>query len=423
MELKRVIGKDSKHAMELVRQEFGPDALVVSSHKVNRKFEMIVAVDITPDPSLIDQADDLLVEVKAQGEQKQTPCFSAVLHGEQNQEPAMTNDRAQEIVNLFKTEMQLLKKELAQLRSASAWQQHNTGTDNRLQTQLNQYQLPSTSKLLILDAINDITCPKEAESRIHDLFSSSLLVSDQTPENLSGVHAIFGLTGAGKTTMISKLATQFVTTSHRDALTVISFADQKLGAWNQIQLICSALGIQCFRCADRQMLETIIRELPDDQCILIDTPGLHIDQTYQDIQSVVPDALMHLLVNAEISRSSCEKLLNHELGWDSVNIAEMSPQPDTWVLIDALSQQSQLHLWVKTTDGDLNQPVELIDAGRLLECAIQRLSLTDSQDLNETVEDPESGRQIGEETTTLDYLAGLRADPNDRSPKSAQNTH
>ena len=63
MELKRVIGKDSKHAMELVRQEFGPDALVVSSHKVNRKFEMIVAVDITPDPSLIDQADDLLVEV------------------------------------------------------------------------------------------------------------------------------------------------------------------------------------------------------------------------------------------------------------------------------------------------------------------------------------------------------------------------
>jgi hypothetical protein len=82
-----------------------------------------------------------------------------------------------------------------------------------------------------------------------------------------------------------------------------------------------------------------------------------------------------------------------------------------------------LHLWVKTTDGDLNQPVELIDAGRLLEGAIQRLSLTDSQDLNETVEDPESGRQIGEETTTLDYLAGLRADPNDRSPKSAQNTH
>ena len=420
MELKRIIGKDSKHAMELVRQEFGPDALVVSSHKVNRKFEMIVAVDIAPDPSLIDQTDGLLIEV--QGERKQTPRFSAVLHGEQKQEPVMTNDRAQEIVDLFKTEMRLLKKELAQLRSASAWQQHDTETDTRLQTQVNQYELPSTSKLLILDAINTITNPNEAESRIHDLFSPSLIVSDQTPENLSGVHAIFGLTGVGKTTMIGKLATQIVTTSPRDSLTVISFADQKLGAWNQIQLICSTLGIRCFRCTDRQMLETIIRELPNDQCILIDTPGLNIDQTYRDIQSVVPDTLMHLLVNAEISRSSCEKLLNHSLGWDSVNIAEMSPKPDTWVLIDALSQQPQLHLWVRTTDGDFSQPVELINADRLLESAIQRLSLTDSQDLKDTVENPESGRQIGEETTTLDYLVGLRADPHDRSPKAAQNT-
>ena len=120
---------------------------------------------------------------------------------------------AQEIVNLFKTEMRLLKKELAQLRSASAWQQHNTKTDTRLQTQVSQYELPSTSKLLILDAINNITNRKEAESRIHDLFSSSLLVSDQTPENLSGVHDL-GLTGAA-TTMIGKLATQIVTT-HRE---------------------------------------------------------------------------------------------------------------------------------------------------------------------------------------------------------------
>jgi flagellar biosynthesis protein FlhF len=419
MELKRIIGKDSKHAMELVRQEFGPDALVVSSHKVNRKFEMIVAVDITPDPSLINPPHAKSLEDK--NNQKTRPSFSTVLHGENLTESGITNDRAQEIVNLFKTEMQLLKKELAQLRSASAWQQHNTETNNRLQTQVNQYQMPSTSKLLILDAINHITHPKEAESRIHELFSSSLLVSDQTPENLSGVHAIFGLTGAGKTTMIGKLATQLAATGRQDSLTIISFADHKLGAWNQVQLICSGLGVQCFRCSDRQMLETIIRELPDDQCILVDTPGLDINQTYQDIQSVVPDALMHVIVNAEISRSSCGKLLNDGLDWDSINVAEMSPQPDIWVLIDALSQQPQLHLWLKTTDQDLNQPVELIDTDRLLEDAIQRLSLTESESPDSNAEHRHIGRQIGEETTTLDYLTGLRADPNDRNRASAQN--
>ena len=39
MELKRIIGKDSKHAMELVRQEFGPDAWGFCFHKVNRKLK------------------------------------------------------------------------------------------------------------------------------------------------------------------------------------------------------------------------------------------------------------------------------------------------------------------------------------------------------------------------------------------------
>ena len=61
MELNRVIGKDSKHAMEMVQQQFGPDALVISSQKVNQRFEMIVAVDIAPDPSLIDVPDHQLL--------------------------------------------------------------------------------------------------------------------------------------------------------------------------------------------------------------------------------------------------------------------------------------------------------------------------------------------------------------------------
>lgn len=419
MELKRIIGKDSKHAMELVRREFGPDALVISSHKVNHRFEMIVAVDIAPDPSLINRPDDELLQV--QHEQAATPRFSAILHAEQSPEASITNDRAQEIVNLFKSEMHILKKELAQLRSASAWRYQSGEVDNLIESKISQYELPSTSKLLILDAINNVTDPTEAANRIHELFSSALLANDHEPENLSGVHAIFGLTGAGKTTMIGKLATQLVAAARGESLTIISFADHKLGAWNQMQLICSGLGIQCFRCSDRQMLETIVRELPDDQCILIDTPGLNLDQTYQDIQAAVPDALMHLLVNAEISRSSCEKLLNSDHDWDSINIAEMSPQPDTWVLIDALSQQPQLHLWLKTTDGDLNHAVEAINIDSILESAIHLFGLKETQHQDDRVERPESGRQMGEETSTLDYLTGLRADPNDRNPTSAQN--
>ena len=57
MELKRILGKDNRQAMEEVVRLYGPDALVVSGHKLNGKFELIVAVDIEADSNLIDVPD------------------------------------------------------------------------------------------------------------------------------------------------------------------------------------------------------------------------------------------------------------------------------------------------------------------------------------------------------------------------------
>ena len=57
MELKRILGKDNRQAMEEVVRLYGPDALVVSGHKINGKFELIIAVDIEADSDLIDVPD------------------------------------------------------------------------------------------------------------------------------------------------------------------------------------------------------------------------------------------------------------------------------------------------------------------------------------------------------------------------------
>ena len=417
MELKRVIGKDSKHAMEMVQQQFGPDALVISSHKVNHRFEMIVAVDIAPDPSLIDVPDHLLLETP----KSQTPRqrFSSVLHGETPVKATTETDRAHEIVELFKSEMHLLKKELAQLRSASAWRQELSEDETPIQQSIAQHSIPSASKMLILEALKGITDPTEATSKIHDLFGSSLLANDHDPLDLSGVHAFLGLTGSGKTTLIGKLVAQLVDASKANEVTVISYADDKLGAWNQIQLMCSKFGVKCFRCANPQMLETVLREIPSDHSVLIDTSGLGLDQTHQAIQAVVPDALMHLVVNAEIARSSCDKLLGTQIAWDSINVAQTTDQPDMWVLIDALSRQQDLQLWLKTTNAELHAPAELIEVDELLTEATQIFQWSQIMPPEPELAEAESGRQTGEETSTLEYLVGLRADPKDRNVMSA----
>ena len=46
MELKRILAKDSRRALEKVSDEYGDDALVISSAKVNGQTEVIVAIDL-----------------------------------------------------------------------------------------------------------------------------------------------------------------------------------------------------------------------------------------------------------------------------------------------------------------------------------------------------------------------------------------
>ena len=167
------------------------------------------------------------------------------------------------------------------------------------------------------------------------------------------------------------------------------------------------------------MLETVLREIPSDHSVLIDTSGLGLDQTHQAIQAVVPDALMHLVVNAEIARSSCDKLLGTQIAWDSINVAQMTDQPDMWVLIDALSRQQDLQLWLKTTNAELHAPAELIEVDELLTEATQIFQWPQITPSEPEPAEAETGRQTGEETSTLEYLVGLRADPKDRNVMSA----
>jgi hypothetical protein len=275
--------------------------------------------------------------------------------------------------------------------------------------------------MLILEALKGITDPTEAASQIHDLFASSLLANDHDPLDLSGVHAFLGLTGSGKTTLIGKLIAQLVNASKANEVVIISYADEKLGAWNQIQLMCSKFGVQCFRCGNPQTLETVLREIPSGHNVLIDTSSLNLDQTHQAIQMVVPDALMHLVVNAEIARSSCDKLLETQIAWDSVNVAQMAEKPDSWVLIDALSRQHDLQLWLKTTNADLHTPADLIEVDELLKDATEifQWQKTTPPEPEPEPAEAESGRQTGDETSTLEYLVGLRADPEDRNLMAA----
>jgi flagellar biosynthesis protein FlhF len=419
MELKRVIGKDNKQAMEEVIRLYGPEALVVSSNKLQDKFEMIVAVDLRADSLLLDVPDHALADENPQpvrAKLRKIPEFNEVLHGS-NAPQTRDRDsvRADEIVDLFKSEIQILKREMQETRKASAWHmQMAQPKDLSLWQQgLIEHAIPSRLKTLLIDSLAGSQNPDQAEERLNSVLKEGLTQAFEDPCELEGLHAFLGPSGSGKTTLIGKLARMASDRWGGDRVAVISFSDQKLGAWNQIQLMASQWGIECFRATSTEMLQTILSEASSFNCILIDTGGVSIASTHKEIQEYAPEALSHLVVGSEISRSSVNRLLQGGMVWDSINVSKLDESNDCWVLLDALLQNPDLQIWLHSNGGSFADPAISLEIGEFVSNILQTIELPIAEQASdESI--PIEGRQTLRSVTTLDYLTGLRANQSDR---------
>lgn len=426
MELKRVIGKDNRQAMDEVVRLYGPDALVVSGHKVRDQFEMIVAVDIEADDRLLGVPDDALATFDPDATDAATETtvrpFRKILH-EGPQESAtsisapepMEQVRVNEIVELFRSEIQSLKREMHETRLASAWQmQHaNADTLSPLQQGLMEHVIPNRLKTLLVDTLSSVEQTDDEEAHLHAVLNEGLETLNERIEDLSGVHAFFGPTGAGKTTFIGKLATQAAGALGGDQVVLISLADHKLGAWNQMQLMASQLGVHCYRAKHGEMLRNILSEVADMGCILIDTGGVDLSSQYTLVQKHAPEALVHLVVPTEITRSTASKVFAPEFVWDSINLSKRDESSDSWILFDALAKRDHAPLWLESHSDSLQQAPKPINVSQWITAMIETVDRPKTS--TQTEEKPEDGRQTSDAPSTLDFLAGLRANHSERT--------
>jgi len=274
--------------------------------------------------------------------------------------------------------------------------------------------MPSRLRTLLIDSLAGIDDTDQAEAQLHAILNEGIALATELPEDISGVHAFFGPSGSGKTTLIGKLARMATDRFNPEQIAVISYADQKIGAWNQIQLMASQWGVQCYRANSPDMLKTVLREVADFECVLIDTSGVDICRHHAEVSQYAPEALTHLVVTSEISRSSAERLFSEGLVWDSVNVTKSDESNDAWVLLDALLQQTDTQLWLQSASSQLNRPVKLMNTAKWIASIIGSVAteVTGPQAVHETGID---GRQENESVSTLDFLSGLRASRSDDS--------
>ncbi|MGA1207255.1 MAG: hypothetical protein ACO31Z_05760 [Litorivicinaceae bacterium] len=469
MELKRVIAKDNKAAMDQVVALYGPDALVVSGHRVRNQFELIVAVDIEPDlnPPGDDedtwplaaadtgdaQADDATVDPapvlqteraataetapvfrKVLFEPEQTPAAQAALarhvaaslQSRTGAEQARDAFRAQEVVELIRSEIQVLRQEIQLQHQTAPWwaRVHQEASLNPLAEQLMMQPIPGRLKTLLVDAIADLNSVEAAHIQLENILIEHLAVSQFDLTDYQGIHAFYGPSGVGKTTFVGKLAVSAALEFGAEQVVLISHLDHKLGAWNQTQMIAAEAGIRCYRATSQEMMQTLIDALSDRTCVLIDTAGVQFMATREQLGTLHGDVLHHLLVAAETSQSTLRKCQFTADLWDSLNLTKLDESTALWNVIDTLIAVPSLAIRGCSSSPSVNTTLEGTSLRALVDAVLSTLdSGPVSSAMTEPAETTKASRQEQSELTTMEFLTGLSATSADRVTDPRRSRH
>jgi flagellar biosynthesis protein FlhF len=424
MELKRILARDIRAANEKAVAQYGSDVLVISSSQVNGLTELIVAIDLAPltpeeaDPFvktsfaastkptgkfdfLLGQTLDQnkrdarerqatkvakpVVEMTAKPAASKTPAVAKVAAPSVEdvaKRAAEEHDtfRGREIVALVREELNSLRREFKLGQQMAAWQggMPLPAAISPLRDALNDAPIPVALRALLIDSIKDHDNLADAMGALSRQLSHAV-EQTQAATPVSGIHTLAGPSGAGKSMMVARLAQNAAQHHGCEKVMVISFQDQRAGAWNQTQLLCAQSGVDSFRATNAATLKLLLDEHTDRQLILIDTAGVQMNERLAEIRAMQLNVQCHAVIPADASAANIRRVFdNADNVWDSLMLSKLDESNQPWALLQFLTDKT-LSVSVAShgdRSADLVQDVSL--AG-LVQCALDNLPLPETE--------------------------------------------
>jgi flagellar biosynthesis protein FlhF len=273
MKIKRFVAPDMRTAFSMVRDEQGPNAVILSNRRIDGGgVEVIAATDY----------DEALVRQAVRSATSAAPAAPKL-------EPAIETPR---VVEQPKDEMRDLwthdpnlaevRRELNAMRQVIA-REVGRFSEDRLRD--NPVRANALEELMEYGCENDLArsiatlIPKNADQRRArglqlGILAKSLLVTKQEPIENGGVIALIGPTGVGKTTTLAKLAARYARTHSARDVALITTDVYRIGAREQLYTYGRLLGMPVVEAADEAALGEALARLKDYKLVLIDTAGL-----------------------------------------------------------------------------------------------------------------------------------------------------
>ena len=390
MELKRILANDTKSATERAMALYGRNVLVISNHTVGAQTELVVALDIDEQAldSTVASGHQAVPQAAAAAAPKgfsqhlaraQTPAKEALAPRAEQAfaKPDEERDylRSREIMDMIRDEIASLRREISLSQKTTGWQSSlNLSVEvEELMSSFTQAGMPTGLRTLLLDTVKDMRSEHEALSAVRDqLEEIARRPSVAMPH--SGVHLIAGPSGSGKTMMVVRLASQAAAQMGSDKVAIVSYQDERIGAWAHTQALAAQSGVECFRADTPAALAAVLSRLGERSLVLIDTSGSQMAERITEVQTAFPACEAHAVVAADASSATLRRVLRGSgIRWSSLMVSKLDESVQPWPLVEFLCD-NVLSLSASSDGPQVHALKRDLSTSALVDMAVAQLS-------------------------------------------------
>jgi flagellar biosynthesis protein FlhF len=316
MKIKRFVAPDMRQALRRVREEQGPDAVILSNSRVADGVEIIAALDY--DEALIREA---LGSIRAGTDSGQAPAAESSREEPVHDNAGAGEDEAGTVAQppMHRVLAELAERPAAEARvspeesrasledaralageanpSLDAMHSDIRGLREMLEAQLsslawNDYARRRPGRAQVLRNLSrlgvapDVAAPiadqlEDGDAREHAwqlplrILAESLPMAGDRLLESGGIAAFVGPTGVGKTTTIAKLAARYAMRHGAEGIALVTTDCYRIGAEEQLATYARILGARMYVAEDGEALASLLARLESTDLVLIDTTGMN----------------------------------------------------------------------------------------------------------------------------------------------------
>lgn len=284
MKIKRYYAKDIRQAMRLIREEQGPDAVILSNKRTQDGVEVVAATDYD------EHAISKMTDATRRTRPETAPTVPAVAANDASKFRPVDVDSKKDKKNPFdiqwsqdplliemRNEIEGVKSLLKDQLAAIAWNEASSSNPYRAELIRRLLRIGLSAGLCkrILSRVDQWADRDEIWRQALEALTDLVPVARRDWLAEGGVFAMIGPTGVGKTTTTAKIAAQGAMRYGRHQVALITIDNYRVGAYEQLRTYGRILNVPVRHATSRESLAKALAEFEGRRLVLIDSAGMN----------------------------------------------------------------------------------------------------------------------------------------------------